>query len=182
MIRIYVYGASGTGTTTISRLIAEKCNIMHVDSDDIFWHSTKRPYQKIRAYEEQISEINARLLKHDSWVLAGSLELWKSQLEKHTTHMIFLTLSDNLRIDRILKREKDRFGDKINKDGELYEMHRSFIKWTKQYHNKTTKNSNFAMHLRWYENFMRKKTLINSDQPLTNILNRILLEMPEVTT
>lgn len=34
---IHIYGASGSGTSTLERYLAEKFNFAFLDSDDYFW-------------------------------------------------------------------------------------------------------------------------------------------------
>lgn len=43
-MRIYITGASGTGTSSLALALASKLQINHLESDDIFWENTDPPF------------------------------------------------------------------------------------------------------------------------------------------
>lgn len=58
---IIIFGASGSGTTTIGKELANIMNFKHFDLDDYFWTwDTAIPYTIPRAKAERIE-----LLQHD---------------------------------------------------------------------------------------------------------------------
>lgn len=174
-MRIYIFGASGTGTTTLGKVIAQRYNIKHVDSDDVFWHPTEVPYQKIRTNDEQLNELKKQLPSGSSWVLSGSIDLWEDYLKEETTHLFFLTLNDSTRIERIIVRERSRFGKRIDKEGDLYETHLAFINWTKSYFISSTEKSNYDIHLKWYRDFKLAKAMINTDVEVENLMKEVTI-------
>ncbi|MDD5191449.1 MAG: shikimate kinase, partial [Dehalococcoidales bacterium] len=46
--RIHILGASGSGTTTLGRLLAKRLNIAHLDTDNYYWLKTEIPYTEPR--------------------------------------------------------------------------------------------------------------------------------------
>lgn len=42
--RVLIVGASGTGTTTLGRALANEWSVPHADVDDYFWEPTEPPY------------------------------------------------------------------------------------------------------------------------------------------
>ena len=46
--RVHVFGASGSGTTTLGRALAEALGSVHLDTDAYFWESTDPPFTTIR--------------------------------------------------------------------------------------------------------------------------------------
>ena len=58
--RIHILGASGSGTTTLGRALAERLQYPHFDTDDYFWLPTDPPYTQQRARTER-----AQLLMDD---------------------------------------------------------------------------------------------------------------------
>ena len=52
--RIHVFGASGTGTTTLGRGLAEALHIGQFDTDAYFWLQTDPPFTDIRPEPERI--------------------------------------------------------------------------------------------------------------------------------
>jgi len=74
--RIHIVGASGSGTTTLGRALAERLQCPHFDTDAYFWLPTEPPFT-----EKRETILRQRLLMDDltarkSWVLSGSLCGW----------------------------------------------------------------------------------------------------------
>ena len=42
--RLHILGASGSGTTTLGRALAERLTYLHFDTDDYYWLSTDPPF------------------------------------------------------------------------------------------------------------------------------------------
>ncbi|MAE72162.1 MAG: hypothetical protein CME06_17045 [Gemmatimonadetes bacterium] len=53
MKRIHIFGASGTGTTTLAGAFAAHSSCRHFDVDDYFWIRTDPPFRSIRGIEER---------------------------------------------------------------------------------------------------------------------------------
>ena len=43
---IHIYGASGSGTSTLGRYLGDKLGYFFMDTDDYFWLPTDPPYTK----------------------------------------------------------------------------------------------------------------------------------------
>ena len=67
--RLFIMGASGTGTTTLGRAIANEWAVPHADADDYFWRPTSPPYRDKRAPSERISLMHEVFLPRSAWVL-----------------------------------------------------------------------------------------------------------------
>jgi len=50
--RIHLMGASGSGTTTLGRALAQRLGCPHFDTDHYFWFPTAPPFEKIRPVED----------------------------------------------------------------------------------------------------------------------------------
>jgi adenylate kinase family enzyme len=48
-MRILVTGASGSGTTTLGKALAEQLACAFLDADDFFWFPTNPPFTQKRA-------------------------------------------------------------------------------------------------------------------------------------
>ena len=74
--RIHILGASGSGTTTLGRALAERLQCPHFDTDDYFWLPTDPPYTQQRERTERQQLLMDDLTAHDAWVVSGSLCGW----------------------------------------------------------------------------------------------------------
>jgi adenylate kinase family enzyme len=73
---IIVFGASGSGTTTFGRDLAEHLNFTHLDADDFFWEDTAIPFTVKRAREQRISKLREAIRESRGFVLSGSIVGW----------------------------------------------------------------------------------------------------------
>ena len=62
--RIHIFGASGTGTTTLGKSLAKRLDIPHLDTDDYYWGNTKIPYTEKRSFEQRIEILKIDLEKN----------------------------------------------------------------------------------------------------------------------
>jgi adenylate kinase family enzyme len=74
--RIHILGASGSGTTTLGRALAERLESPHFDTDDYFWLPTDPPFTHQRERTERQQRLMDDLTAHDAWVVSGSLCGW----------------------------------------------------------------------------------------------------------
>lgn len=131
--RINVIGASGSGTSTLGRSLALALNIPFFDSDDYFHAPTDPPFQKQRPDEERFEMICRDLRPERSWVLSGGIVGWLPCPTLNFTCIVFLYVPTAVRVERLIHRERMRFGDRINEGGDMHETHKKFIDWTSRY-------------------------------------------------
>ncbi|NLE07971.1 MAG: hypothetical protein GX631_01790 [Dehalococcoidales bacterium] len=132
--RIHVFGASGAGTTTLGKALAERLHIRHLDTDDFFWMKTEIPYQVPRPTLERIGLLKKELKKETDWVLSGAVINWGNFAIPLFTLAVFLWIPHNLRMQRLQEREIMRYGiDAISPGGWFYRNHCEFMEWAARY-------------------------------------------------
>jgi adenylate kinase family enzyme len=108
--RVHITGASGSGTTTLGRALADALAVSHHDTDDYFWRPTDPPYQERREREARLRLMRELFLGKASWVLSGSLIGWGDSIIPYFDLVVFLSVSTEARLERLRKREAVRFG------------------------------------------------------------------------
>ncbi len=108
--RLYVTGASGTGTTTLGRALADAWAVPHADVDDYFWLPTDPPYRDKRPPADRLALMERLFLPREAWVLSGSVLGWGDDVVARCDAIVFLTLDPTERIRRIEERERARRG------------------------------------------------------------------------
>jgi len=131
--RIHILGASGSGTTTLARALADRLGHAQLDTDDFFWHPTDPPYQRSREAGERLDLLRDALAPHAAWVLSGSLCGWGDPLIPLFDLVIYLRLPADIRVERLRAREATRFGEAIAPGGRLHQGHEKFIAWAASY-------------------------------------------------
>lgn len=160
-MKIYVTGASGTGTSTLAKEISKALSIKHIESDDMFWTETDPPFTHSRDIAS-LHEIFHEQTSSNHFVLSGDILHWgleQQLLLKKFTHTVFLYLPWVEREKRIRKREFQKFGNRILKDGDMYETHEAFIKWASLYDTGKEHGRNLSSQKEFLKSF-KKRTII----------------------
>ena len=78
---IHIYGASGSGTSTLGRYLAEQFQYAFLDSDDYFWLPTDPKFTTKRPIEQRVPLIRQDIAAaKNGAVLSGSLVGWGDAL------------------------------------------------------------------------------------------------------
>ena len=147
--KIHIFGASGSGTTTIAAAVCGKLGYKHFDTDSYYWYPTAQPFTESRPIEERLRLMNADLTAHDKWVLSGSLDGWGNPLVPMFELVVFVYVPAELRVERIKKRERERYGDAVLPGGRRYESTKEFIEWAAGYDSGLLTGRNLPRHEKW---------------------------------
>jgi len=66
-------GASGSGTTTLARALADHWSVPHADADDYFWLPSDPPYVEKRPESDRLALMRSVFVPREAWVLSGSM-------------------------------------------------------------------------------------------------------------
>ena len=149
MKRILIIGASGTGTTTVGRSLADILQIPHIETDDLFWLPTEQPFTSFRNEKELQSIVQANLIQPQNWILSGSPCGWGDEVIDILDLAIFLVVPTEIRLQRIETRETIRFGEKIMQGGIQHKQYQDFIAWTRCYDTGGITGRTKALHDNW---------------------------------
>ena len=130
---IHIFGASGSGTTTLGKKICKELGYKLMDTDDYFWMPTEPKFALKRPREERIEMMIRDINDFESVVISGSLVDWGDVLIPKFTLAIRIEIEPTIRIARLVQRERVRYGARIEPGGDLHEQHLEFIEWAKSY-------------------------------------------------
>jgi len=146
---IIVFGASGSGCTTLGRELARLLNFEHFDTDDYFFEINNPPFEmKERPLNERIALLRPLLLK-SNFVISGCIREWDGAFDSMLTMAVFLITSTEIRIERAENREFNRNGERIKLNGDLYVQHRKFIDYIATYDNGGMETRSLASQEAW---------------------------------
>lgn len=182
-IRLLVTGASGVGSTSLGRALADKFAVPHSDTDDYFWLPTNPPYRDPRPVTERLSLMESIFLPRDSWILSGSLMGWGEPIMPKVRGMVFLTLSASERLARLEAREVSRYGSAIAPGGPLEQSHREFIEWAGNYDDPDFGGRNRDAHERWLASFALPVLRLETGAPVAELAAAVAdwLDSPNFT-
>lgn len=147
-MRIYITGASCAGVTTLGQNLVPLLGLRHVDVDDFYWLPTNPPFTTKRPPNERVSLIEQKLGDED-WVLTGSCMGWGDALITQADLIVFVVTPTPVRLERLVAREKQRFGDRIAPGGDMHGIHVAFREWASQYDDPNFSGRNRAWHEAW---------------------------------
>lgn len=116
---IHILGASGSGTTTLGRALAERLQCPHFDTDAYFWLPTEPPFTEKRETTLRQKLLMDDLTAHQSWVLSGSLCGWGDVAIPLFDLAIYLWVPCEIRLERLRQREIERYGEHIMPGGDM---------------------------------------------------------------
>jgi len=147
--RIHILGASGSGTSTLARVLATRLASQAFDADDFFWHPTDPPFRTKRPREERLALMQALFLPRSDWVLAGSIAGWGDPVIPRLTHVVYLSLAPEARVIRLRRRERKRLGRAIRPGGAQEQAHRAFLEYAMSYDSPDFAGRNRREHELW---------------------------------
>ena len=102
---IHIFGASGSGTTTLGKKICEELGYKQMDTDDYFWMPTEPKYTYKRPKNERIELMENDINKYENVVISGLLTDWGSELIPYFTLAIRIEMKQSARIERLVKEQ-----------------------------------------------------------------------------
>jgi adenylate kinase family enzyme len=169
--RFHVTGASGSGTSTLGRALAEAIGGRHLDTDDYFWFPTDPPCQEIRPIEERLPLLEADADPGGRWALSGSLCGWGDPLIPRFEKVILLSAPTPLRLERLRRRELKRFGAAVLAEGgSHHEGHAGFMAWAALYDEGGLEVRSRTLHETWLEELSCPVLQLDGTLPLTELL------------
>jgi len=131
---ILVFGASGSGQTTLSRVVAALLRFCHFDLDDYIWHrDTEKPFTVMHTRNEKIRGLTEAIAPHPHFVMSGSMDSFNAPFVPRFDLAVWLTAPTNTRVERVHARELAEFGARILAGGDMYEEHQSFLDAARRY-------------------------------------------------
>lgn len=176
-MKILIFGASGSGTTTLGKAIEKQTDFTHLDVDDYYWQTSDPPYQEKVPLAERNINLKIDFNKHKNVVVSGSLVSWGKEWESLFDLAVFIRLEDSIRMERLEKREVERFGEKLKIDKKIQETSKAFLAWAKQYENPNFTGRSLKIHNEWIAKLNSKVLRIDGASELENKVRKILQEI-----
>lgn len=172
-IGLHVFGASGSGTTTIAGAVAERLDLLHLDADNYYWVPTDPPFQEKTDPAGRAPRILDDVRHHRRWILSGSLCSWGQKLEPHFDMAFLVTLDTPTRLARLKNREYERYGERIRPGGDMHDEHVAFLEWAAQYDTGCAPIRSLDMHTRWMAGLACPGVMVSNDGNIEDLLDEV---------
>ncbi|MEL6688017.1 MAG: AAA family ATPase [Pseudomonadota bacterium] len=173
-MRVHIFGASGSGTTTLARALASKWSIPCHDIDDYYWLPTDPPFKQKRPVEERVALMHALFVARPHWVLSGGMLSWGEDIRERYQLVVFLTLDDQTRQHRLAERETQRHGaNAIAPGGHAHDHYMAFMEWAAQYEDPDFNGRSRQRHEAWMRDLSCPCIRLNSLNPVTTLVDQV---------
>jgi adenylate kinase family enzyme len=131
--RVHIFGAAGCGSSTLGWALAQRMACQHLDSDDFHWLPTTPAFQMKRPTPERVRLLSEATTFSPQWVLSGSIAGWGDALIPSFDLVVFLYVPTEIRLARLQRRERARFGAALDPGGQMHNQHQAFLRWAAGY-------------------------------------------------
>lgn len=176
---IHIFGASGSGTSTLGKYISDKLGYKFMDSDDYFWLPTDPPFTAKREPSERVRLMKRDIEENENAVISGSIADWGNELMPQFTLAVRLVTDTGVRLERLKRREYARFGARIMPGGDMYDEHQRFIKWASEYDDGGLEMRSRRSHDEWQKMLKCKLLVLSGEDTPESNLGYILSELKE---
>jgi adenylate kinase family enzyme len=177
---IHIFGASGSGTTTLGAALANRLGLLHLDADDFYWRKTEPPFQVKVPPSERVAAIRARLEGVDRAVLSGSLCSWSEGLAEMFAVAILVRLDPVVRMQRLRDRERERNGVRIEPGGDLHQDHLDFMAWAEKYDEGRAPLRTLHLHRQWMSSLRCPTVEVSSLEPVPRVVQQVERELAQL--
>ncbi len=171
--RIHIFGASGSGTTSLGAALAAALDAPHVDCDTYYWQPTDPPYTRANDRDIRLRLLQNAIAGLPSWVLSGSMCGWGDPLMHRITLAVFMHLDPAIRLARVAERERARFGSRIEADGDMHAQHHQFMTWAASYDDAAAPTRSLALHEAWMRRLRCHAVRLDSRAPTAMLVEQI---------
>lgn len=175
MPNIHIFGASGSGTSTLGEALAQKLGQTWLDTDNFYWVPTDPPFTDKHPIEERLKLLEEAFAKApDGWVLSGALESWGSPILPKLDYAIFIYLNNAERMKRLAQRSLDRHGEDALPGGACYPQEKEFQEWAKHYESGHLGGRSLKRHEAFIKTLPCPLLRLRSEDPVETLLHQAL--------
>jgi adenylate kinase family enzyme len=180
-MRLHIFGASGTGVSTLGEALGTALGFPYFDSDAYFWEATDPPFTVRRPPARRDARLAHDLAGHHSWLVGGSIVGWGEQWLAAFDLVVFLWLPPALRLQRLHQREHARYGARILADPSQAARTQAFLEWAAGYDDSSTGGSRtLANHTNWLARFTCPVLELRGDLAIAERLSAVCNRLREL--
>ena len=176
-MKILIFGASGSGTTTLGKELEKKSDFVHLDADDFYWRKTEEPFTEKVPLIERNEKIKIDFQKNKNVIISGSMVSWGKEWETSFDLAIFIYLDNEIRMERLKKREFQRYGEKLLMDKARQQNYNAFISWANQYENPDFNGRSLRIHNEWIKKLNCNVLRIDGGMELNDKMEKVMIEV-----
>ncbi|HSU03562.1 MAG TPA: AAA family ATPase [Nocardioides sp.] len=174
--RLHVLGASGSGATTLGRVLASYWSVPHADADDYFWVPSDPPYVEKRPDADRTALMQELFVPREAWVLSGSMMGWGEDVVAQCDAVVFLRLDPEERLRRLHAREE------LRQEGRTFDpvAWQEFVTWASGYDDPEFDGRSLRAHEAWLTGVGKPVLTLDSAAGPTVLRDAVLAWEPDL--
>lgn len=128
---ILVFGLNGSGKSTLARALADALDYKFMDIEEYVFMDADVPFTKQRSREAYLSLMQKDMVKYDTFVLASVKGDFGDEIASGYKLGVYIDVPYDIRINRVIKRMTDKFGDRVKAGGDMYDSEMKFLEFVK---------------------------------------------------
>lgn len=172
--RIHLFGACGSGVSTLGQGLADAMGVPWLESDDFYWEPTFQPFTVKRPIPQRHALLLPLLEQTEGWVLSGSMVSWCEPYLPLFHAAIYLHCPTEQRIARLWARERARYGTRIDPGGDREFLTKEFIEWAEGYDSGELPGRSGPRHQEWIRTLPFPVARLDSSVPREELLAKSL--------
>ncbi|MEM7375117.1 MAG: AAA family ATPase [Bacteroidota bacterium] len=177
-MNILIFGASGSGTTTLAQELGKRLQWKTLDTDAYYWKKTHPPFQQKIPLHIRQEQLRADVESAQHVIVSGSLVSWGRYWETAFDLAVFLRIPHDIRMHRLLLREKSRYGEQLASDLDLQANSMAFLQWASHYDDPEFEGRSIRQHEQWMKVLRCPVLRIEGD---TSVKERLGLLLTQIT-
>ncbi|MBR3933404.1 MAG: AAA family ATPase [Clostridia bacterium] len=126
---ILICGANGSGKTTLGRLLAKEINFSFLNDEEYYFLDSDIPFSASRTDKDAKDYVLSYIDQHKDVVIVSSRGDLRQDINSLYDYVIYLSASKEIRLSRIEQRDKQRFGKRVLRGGDMYEQQMAFYEF-----------------------------------------------------
>ncbi|MBH0156156.1 AAA family ATPase [Fictibacillus sp. 5RED26] len=170
-MKVQIIGGSGTGKSTLAKYISEKEDIKWIDTDNYLWKDDS--FLENNPIEKRVEMYQRDMFSNDSYIASGSVFMWCPEGFNNRHLLVFLSLDEEVRMQRLRNREIERNSQIwLDENGEYTN---DFLEWCKTYWSEEDKKMAGTYGEQSYQMTISKSPVLklNGSQPLDELYAEI---------
>lgn len=173
-MKINIVGASGSGVTTLGEQLSRELNIPYFDSDYYYWELSDPPFTIRRDPAKRNAMLQQDIAPNKDALLGGSFISWGNEWLTAFDLVVFLWIPPAIRIERLKKRELERYGEIIYTHEERNKLFNGFIDWASGYDSGLARGRTLQAHENWLKKLSCSVLEIRGDESVESRVKLVL--------
>lgn len=171
---VIVFGAAGSGTTTIGRSLAQQLRLTHIDVDAYSWQDLDTPKAGRIPHAQRVPALQKAIANSPGFVMSGSICGWGDVFIPLLDLAVFVYTPTDIRLQRLREREYGQFGKRVAEGGDMYERFCWFIEYAGKYDTGSPPIRCRELHEEWIKQLPCPVVRVDGTEPIEKNITDII--------